>query len=418
MIGFEILMLVLLSLLNGVFALSETAVVSSRRARLQTLVDDGVRGARTALRLADSPGRFLSTVQIGITMVGLVAGAYGGATLGGRFGAWLAGVVPGLGESGRLIGVGVVLVAITYGSIVLGELVPKRLALRNPERMACVVAGPMVLLSRVTAPFVWLLDRSSHVLLRTLGQHREPEQTVTEDEVRTMITEGTETGVFHPAEKELIDGVLRLADHPVRSIMTPRPEVVWLEVDDPPEKVIEDLRTVDHTRYPVARGEIDNLVGVVSSRDLLTTVLAGRPLDLEAAAQPPMVVHDATPILRVLEQMKESRQHLALLVDEYGSIDGLVTVTDILAAIAGDLPDGSWLLNASMSVTDFEQQLALRGLSEAGDFHTMAGFVLYHLGHLPAAGESFEHDGVRYEVVDMDGLRVDKLLVSRKADPA
>lgn len=429
MLSLEIAIIVALTLLNGVFAMSELAVVSSRKARLQHLADQGDRGARTALRLIDEPSRFLSTVQIGITLVGVVAGAYGGATLGDRLGQWLNGF-PVLDGKGEILGVGGVLVVITYLSIVLGELIPKRIALKNPERIATLIAPPMRMLSRIAAPFVWLLGASTDLLLRLLGLHGEREETVTEEEVRSMISEGTQSGVFAPAEKEMIDGVLRLADRTVRSIMVPRPDVAWLDVGKPQAELLEEIRTGGHSRYPVCRGSLDELVGVVHTRDLLGAVVQGRPFDLESSAGRPLVVHDGTPILKLLDLMKSSGHHLALVVDEYGSIEGLVTLTDILEIIAGDLPeagdvvetaairreDGSWLVEGWMPVDEFEETVGMRGLRDAGDFHTVAGLVLHRLGHVPQAGEAFEWNGIRFEVVDMDGRRIDKVLVETAGD--
>lgn len=430
MLALEIGIIVALTILNGVFAMSELAVVSSRRARLQHMADQGVKGAKTALRLIDDPSRFLSTVQIGITMVGVVAGAYGGATLGDRFGTWLNSF-PALGGYGRVIGVGSVIVAITYMSIVLGELIPKRIALKNPERTASLVSGPMRTLSRIAAPFVWLLGTSTDLVLRLLGLQGEREETVTEEEVRSMITEGTQAGIFHPREKEMIDGVLRLADRSVRTIMTPRPDVIWLDVDDPPEAVIAEIRACGHSRFPVCRGELDEIVGVVHNKDLLEFAFQGKPLSLEKAATKPLVVHDGTPILKLLDMMKKTGQHMAVVVDEYGSVEGIATITDVLETIAGDLPepgeteevdairrdDGSWLVNGSMPVDEFEDVLGIRGIRN-GDYHTMAGYVLSQLGHIPVSGESFERGGVRYEVVDMDGRRIDKILVIPAAEEA
>jgi putative hemolysin len=424
MLALEIGIVLALTLLNGAFALSELAVVSSRRARLQSMADRSIRGAGTALRLIDDPGRFLSTVQIGITMVGVVAGAYGCATLGERFGGWLDtfAVLAGYGET---LGVGSVLVAITYMSIVLGELIPKRIALKNPERAASFVSRPMRLLSRIAAPAVWLLGASTDALLRLSGLHGEREQTVTAEEVRSLITEGTQAGIFDPREKEMIDGVLRLADRTVRTVMTPRPNVVWLDLGDPPDAVINEIRTSGHSRFPVCRGDLDEIVGIVHNNDLLDFAFQGQPFDLEKAAVKPMVVHDGTAVLKLLDLMKQSGQHMAVVVDEYGSVEGVVTITDVLETIAGDLPelgeavevdavrrdDGSWLVNGSMPVDEFEDVVGIRGVRNAGDFHTIAGYVLFRIGHIPAPGESFEHEGVRYEVVDMDGRRIDKILV-------
>jgi putative hemolysin len=420
----EIIVIIALTLLNGVFAMSELAVVSSRKARLQGMADQGVRGARAAMQLIDNPSRFLSTVQIGITMVGVIAGAYGGATLGDRFGAWLD-TYPALAGHGQTLGVGLVIVAITYLSIVLGELIPKRIALLAPERTASIIAGPMRTLSRIAAPFVWLLGTSTDLLLRLLGLHGARDETVTEDEVRSMISEGTQAGVFDPREKEMIDGVLRLADRTVRTIMTPRPDVVWLDVGDSQEVVINEIRTSGHSRFPVCRGELDEIVGIIHNKDLLELAFQGKEVDLAKAAAKPLVVHDGTAILKLLDMMKKSGLHMAIVVDEYGSVEGLATITDILETIAGDLPepgetvevdaiqreDGSWLVNGSMPVDEFEDELGIRGLKDGGDYHTIAGFVLHGIGHIPKPGESFEHEGVRFEVVDMDGRRIDKILV-------
>ncbi|MFL7904418.1 hemolysin family protein [Azospirillum argentinense] len=431
MLSFEIAIIVALTLLNGVFAMSELAVVSSRKARLQSMADQGNGGAQMALRLIDDPSRFLSTVQIGITLVGVVAGAYGGATLGDRLGRWLDSF-PALAGRGELLGVGGVLVVITYLSIVLGELIPKRIALKSPERVASLIAPPMRLLSRIAAPFVWLLGASTDLLLRLLGLQGAREESVTEEEVRSMISEGTQAGVFAPAEKEMIDGVLRLADRTVRTIMIPRPDVAWLDLGKTQAEQLAAIRAGSHSRYPVCRGELDELVGVIHTRDLVDALVEGRPFELEAQVARPLVVHDGTPILKLLELMKTSGHHLAVVVDEYGSIEGIVTLTDILETIAGDLPDvgeametaavrredGSWLVEGWMPVDEFEDTLGLRGVRGTGDFHTVAGLVLHHLGHVPVAGEAFEWNGVRVEVVDMDGRRIDKVLVVPRPDPS
>jgi len=427
MLVVQIAILIALTLLNGVFAMSELAVVSSRRARLQSLAQEGSAGARTALQLADDPGRFLSTVQIGITMVGVVAGAYGGSTLGERLGGWLA-RQPGLEDYGQALGVALVIVAITYASIVLGELIPKRIALRNPEAVAVLVARPMQILSRVTGPFVWLLGTTTESLLKLLGLAGGRQETVTEEEVRSLISEGTQAGIFDPREKEMIDGVLRLADRTVRAIMTPRPEVTWLEVGGSLESVVDRIQASGHSRFPVCRTGLDDVVGVVHARDLLERVRSGAPPDLEALARRALVVHDRTPVLKLLDLMRQTGQHMAVVVDEYGSVEGICTVTDVLETIAGDLPeepgeaaepaaiqrdDGSWLVEGWMPVDEFEQRLGLRGVVEAsnGGFHTAAGFVLDQLGHLPRPGEHFTYHGRRIEVVDMDGRRIDKILV-------
>ncbi|HSK41194.1 MAG TPA: hemolysin family protein [Arenibaculum sp.] len=424
MIVVQILVIVLLTVLNGIFAMSELALVSSRRARLEQMAASGSGGARAALRLMADPGRFLSTVQIGITLIGVVAGAYGGATLGIRLGAWLE-TLPGLAGRGQSLGFGLVIVSITYLSLIVGELVPKRIALKAPERTAAVIARPMLLLSRLTAPLVWLLGTSTDLLLRVLGLQGEREAAVTEDEVRSLITEGTRAGIFVPEEKAMIEGVLRLADRPVRSIMTPRHEVVWLDVEDSADQILAEVRGAGHTRFPVCRGQLDEVIGMVHVRELLDAVIERGTVDLGKIAVTCLVVHDGTPVLKLLDLMKTSGQHLAVAVDEYGGFEGVATLTDILETIAGDLPepgetlerqaarrgDGSWLVDGAMPVDEFEDVSGLRGLRDQGGFHTMAGYVLHQLGRVPAAGDAFERDGTRYEVVDMDGRRIDKLLV-------
>lgn len=430
MLGVEIAIIVLLTLLNGAFAMSELAVVSSRRARLQVMADGGNAGARTALRMIDEPSRFLSTVQIGITLVGVGAGAFGGATLGARFGAWLD-TIPVFGGYGEVVGYGTVIIAITYLSIVLGELIPKRIALKNPERIASIVARPMRLLSKVAAPFVWLLGASTDALLRLLGLHGKRESTITEEEVRSMITEGTQAGVFVPQEKRMIDGVLRLADRTVRAIMTPRPEVIWLDTNESVDALLDKIRSAGHSRYPVCRGDLEDIIGIVHARDLLDDAARGKPFHLERRAVKPLVVHDGTSVLKLLDLMKSSGQHFAVVVDEYGIVEGVITITDILETIAGDLPeagevpevgavrreDGSWLVEGWMPVDEFEETIGLSGVRGAGKFHTVAGFMLNTLGHVPTVGEAFEHGGFRLEVVDMDGRRIDKILVHSLTAP-
>jgi putative hemolysin len=440
MAGAGIVVIVLLTLVNGLFAMSELAVVSSRRARLKAMADEGDRGAAAALRLAEDPGSFLSTVQIGITLIGVVAGAFGGATLGYRLGDWLDAALPALAGRGHTLGVALVIVAITYLSLVIGELVPKRAALRNPERVASWIAPPMTALSRLASPAVWLLDRSSEALLRLFRLQGGREDTVTEEEVRALIREGTRAGIFMPAETEMIDGVLRLADRTARSIMTPRQDVVWLEQGDPPERILGAVRMSGHSRYPVCRRALDEVVGVVHTRDLFDRAAAARSaggpkgvagLDVKDAMAPPLVVHDGMTILRLLDLMKVSGQRMAVAVDEYGGFEGIVTLHDIMRTIAGELPergwegehgaarreDGSWLVDGGMPVGAFEHVAGLKGLAGEGGYHTMAGFVLHHLGRLPQPGEAFDLGGMRYEVVDMDGRRIDKILALPAADP-
>ncbi|KGM31481.1 hemolysin family protein [Inquilinus limosus] len=422
----ELVIVVALILLNAFFAMSELALVSARRARLQNMADSGHRGARAALALAEDPNRLLSTVQVGITLIGIFAGAFGGATLSVPLRDWLV-TIPGMGPWADELSFALVVVAITYFSLIVGELVPKRIALNHAEAIASRVARPMQMVAAIGAPIVWLLQRSTELVLRLLGVSAVPAQTVTEEEVKSMIAEGTEAGVFVEAEREMIDGVLRLADRSVRSIMTPRHEMVWIDLEDSPDEIRRTIAESGCSRFPVARGELDELQGVIQTKDMLDRMLQGGPFDVAETMRPPLVVPDGTPALKLLTTFRSAPIHLAVVVDEYGSVEGLVTPSDILAAIAGevadltDVPggysivrreDGSWLVDAMIPIDEVERLLRLRGLrSEDGDYQTLAGFVLWHLGHLPKVAESFIENGVRYEVLDLDGNRIDKVLI-------
>ncbi len=423
----ELLVILLLILLNAFFAMSEMALVSARRARLQQMAEGkGGKGARAALTLSEDPSRFLSTVQVGISVTGIVAGAYGGATLADRLGLVLN-EVSWIAPYGQPVAFTLVVAAITYFSLIIGELVPKRMALVDAERIACLVAGPMSTVSRVSAPVVWLLGLSSDAVLKLLRLPTVREQTVTEEEVKTLIKEGTQTGVFDPAERQMIEGVLHLADRSVRSIMTPRPDVIWLDVNDPIDMVSREIRDSGYSRFPVCSGDVDEVQGIVSTKALLDQSLNGKPFDLRAALAKPLVVHDGTPVLRLLELFKQASVHMAVVVDEYGSVEGIVTMTDILEAIAGELPelgqdseaaavqreDGSWLVDGMSPIEEVEALVGVKNMKGDGDFHTLAGFLLNHFGHVPTAAEHFHWRGIRFEVVDMDGRRIDKVLIQR-----
>ena len=428
MLAWELIVVVLLILLNGFFAMSELAVVSARRARLQQMADEGHRGARAAVRLVEDPAKFLSTVQVGITLIGILAGAYGGATFAGYLAVELR-EFPRIEPYADGISIAVVVVSITYLSLIIGELVPKRIALVNAERIAAMVARPMGIVATMGAPLVWLLGVSTNLVLRLLRLDKVKQAEVTEEEVKSMIAEGARTGVFDPAEREMLEGVLRLADRSVRTIMTPRPDVVWLDIDDTPEAIRREITASGRSRFPVSRGDLDEIVGIVHSKDLLDLLLTGKPLDLQACLHKPLIIHDGTPVLRVLELFKQAGLHVAIVVDEYGSIEGIATVTDILETIAGDFPDegeeddvgavkredGSWLVDGMLPIDEVEHRLGLRGLLGDRDFHTLAGFVLAELGHVPRAGEHFVWQGSRFEVMDMDGRRVDKVLITLPA---
>jgi putative hemolysin len=320
----------------------------------------------------------------------------------------------------------VVVVAVTYFSLVIGELVPKRIALNHAETIAAAVAPLMRLLAKVGAPFVWFLRRSTHAVMALLRLKPAPESAVTEEEVKALIAEGASSGVFQPAERELIEGVLRMGDRAVRSIMVPRTAVVWLDVEDTQEEIYAAIAESGHSRYPVARGDIEDVIGVAHTKDLLEQQRKTGTIDLIAAAREAPYVVDRMPVLRLLDRFKSSSVHMAFVVDEHGSFEGIVTPTDILTTIAGDLPqseeeaepeavqreDGSWLIDGLMAVDAAERTLGIEGMAEEGDFNTVAGFVLHELGHLPVAGENFEWHGWRFEVVDLDGRRIDKILAS------
>ncbi len=418
---------------NAFFAMSEIAVVSSRPARLQGMAADGVPGAAAALKLAEDPTGFLSAVQIGITLVAILSGAFGEAELAAPLRVFLTDTFPQLGARADTIATVVVVFGLAYFSLICGELVPKRLSLTNPERIACIVSRPVTALARVAHPIVWFLRLSTNTIMRLIGKNVNDERGVTEEEVKTLIAEGTESGVFHQAEREMIEGVIRVADRSVRSIMVPRPDVVWLDADDPPEMIATEILDGGHSRFPVSRGDIDGVLGIVHAKDLLNQMHAGAPIDLSAVIREPLYVDERMPILNMLDRFKTSNVHMAIVLDEYGSFQGVVTPMDILAAIAGDLPeragdeepdaiqreDGSWLIDGSATIDVAERVLGLKSLANDEDYATIAGFMLNHLGHIPVPGERFPYEGWCFEVVDLDGRRIDKVLVFKlEAKPA
>lgn len=422
----EVFFVLLLILLNGVFAMSEMAIVSSRKVRLQQLVNQGNAKARIALELAASPNKFLSTVQIGITLIGILAGAFGGATIAESLENQLK-QIPLFASKSGTISLFLVVLVITYLSLVLGELVPKRLALNNPEQIAASVASQMRCLSRIASPAVHLLSFSTDRVLRLLGIGPSKEPEVTEEEIKILIEQGTEAGTFEQAEQEIFNRVLHLGDRRVSDLMTPRPEIVWLDLENSSEVNRHKMMGSIHIRFPVCQGSIDNVLGVVQVNDLLSRFLEGKPLDLTSSLRQPLFVPESTRALKVLELFKQSGPHLALVVDEYGVIQGLVTLNDILEAIIGDIPsvdqsdemqavqreDGSWLVDGILPVEDFRKLFNLDELpgEHRGNYHTLGGFVITHLGRIPTAADHFEWEGLRFEVMDMDGNRVDKILV-------
>ncbi|MEB3256029.1 MAG: hemolysin family protein [Synechococcaceae cyanobacterium] len=437
-VALEFLAILLLIVANGVFSGAEIAVVSSRKVRLEQRAQAGDRRARAALRLAGAPNEFLSTVQIGITLIGILSGAVGGATLSGRLRPLLA-AVPLLRPWSEALSLVLVVAVITYLSLVIGELVPKRIALSAPEPVACALARPMAALSRLTAPLVHLLGHSTDALLHLLGVRASQEPEITEEEIKALIRQGAQSGVFEAAEHEIVQRVLRLADRPIKATMTPRTEIHWIDCEAPQEEQLRTVLDANHSRFPVGRGSLDDCLGVVRGRAFLAARLEQKPVDLEQLLQPPLYVAENARALAVIEQFKQSGVHIALVTDEYGGIEGLVTLNDLMEAIVGDLPsaedeedplvivreDGSWLLDGALDIGEFMDLVGRPHWSSAqtGGFHTLGGFAMHRLGRIPRAGEAFACDGLLFEIVDMDGNRVDKLLVRREpvaesADPA
>jgi putative hemolysin len=427
----DIALLFALILLNGVFAMSEIAVVSSRKARLQNLADDGSRGARSALALSVEPSNFLSAIQVGITTVGILSGAIGESALADPLAAWLAGVPP-LAPYARGIALTVVVVILTYFSVVVGELVPKRLALLAPEGIASVVARPMNGLARAARPLVWLLSSSSSLVLRLMGARRREEPPVTDEEIKVLMEQGAEAGVFHVSEQAIVSNVLRLDELRIGLIMTPRPDIDVLDLADADSELRRRIAESPYTRLVVCRDGLDHIVGILRTSDLLAAALAGERLDIERVLRPALYVPDSVTTTQLLENFRKARMQTALVVDEYGEVQGLVTLTDVMAAIVGELPshelaeeqdvvkreDGSWLIDGGVSVERLKSLLDASGDlpgEEEHSFNTVGGFVLHMLGRIPAVADHFEWQGLRFEVVDMDRKRVDKVLVARSA---
>jgi putative hemolysin len=411
----DILIVLLLVFLNGVFVMSEMAIISVRKVRLQQMANQGSINARVALDLANAPNQFLPTVQIGITLLAILSGAFGETTISKRVEPLLR-LIPALQPYSGAIASVIAILTITYLTIIIGELVPKRLALNNPEPIASSVAIPMRMLSQIGAPAVYVLSYSTELILR-----------ITEEEIKVLIEQGTEAGTFEEAEQDMVERVFRLGDRRVSALMTPRPDLTWLDLEDSVEENRQKMLGSGHSRFPVCQGGLDNVVGLVHVTDMLSRTLTGQPLDLSASLRRPLFVPESTRGLKVLELFKQSSNQIALVVDEYGVIQGLVTVNDILVELVGDFPsiedadepqavqreDGSWLLDGMLPVDDFFELFGIEEISSEnrGSYHTMGGFVITNMGKIPTAAEHFEWNGLRVEVVDMDGNRVDKILV-------
>ena len=428
-IATEILIVVLLVLANSVFALSEMAIISARKARLQKRAEDGNQGAEAALALSQEPTRFLSTIQVGITLIGVLSGAFGGATIAEEIAAVLD-KVAWLKPYSEAIGVGIVVVAITYFSLIIGELVPKRIALNNAEGIAVKVAAPMRALARLATPVIALLSVSTEAVLRLLRIKPSREPAVTEDEVKLLIYEGARLGVFEEIEQEIVERVFRLGDRRVSSLMIYRTEMVWLDVEDALEANLSKITASGHSRFPVCKGNPDEILGILQVKDLFAQEQRGQAMDLQAALKPALFIPEGMSALELLERLREKKSHLAMIIDEFGGITGLVTTHDVLEAIVGDIPtledraaepdivqrhDGSYLLNGTLSTHELMDLLELDNLpnQEEGNYETLGGMFMAGMERIPNAGDTILWNGWRFEVVDMDGYRVDKVLASR-----
>jgi putative hemolysin len=420
-VGWEILIIFLLIVLNGVFALSEIAVVSSKKPRLQQRANEGDLRAKRALELAANPNLFLSTVQVGITLIGVLAGAVGGATLGDQLAPIIA-QIPLLEPYATSLALFIVVLLITYLSIVLGELVPKRIGLQNPERLAASLSGLMLFISRIFKPLVWFLTKSSDIVLRLLGQKPSIESPVTEEEILVQIDQGTQAGVIEETEQDMVEGVFRMHERRVFSLMTPRSEIVWLDVKDSPQEIQKVIEESMFSRFPVCEDSLDNVLGIIKARDLLLESLHGEPLALKRNLQQIKYIPETAFASRALELFKTGAAEMLLIVDEFGSVQGILTINDILEEIVGDLEigepqatqrqDGSWLLDGMLSIEDFKEIFNIRRIPDEDEYETLGGFIMTSLGRVPKPADRFEWTVYRFEVMDMDGNRVDKVLVT------
>ena len=421
----DVAIIIALIALNGVFAMSELAIVSARKPRLEAMARKGSAGARVAMDLAADPGKFLSTAQIGITLIGILAGAYSGASLGGPIGERLGwtGLAP---QPAHDVGFAIVIAITTFVSLIIGELVPKQFALRSPEPIAVAMARPMLWLSIGTAPVVWVLDGTSALIFRLLGLRRESESHVTAEELHLIVAEASKSGVIEESERAIISGVVRLADRPVREVMTPRTEIAWIDVDADHDAVLTILSTLPHSRMPVATGSVDKIVGVVQARDIVAKLVTREPIDLRALMRVPPIVPDQVDAMNALETLRHAEVPMALVHDEYGHLEGIVTPTDLLSAIAGDFAsdqdgdsdppffereDGSLLVSGWWAADLLAEKIGLE-LPEDRDYATVAGLALAEMKRLPSVGDHFSTGSFRFEIMDMDGRKIDKLLVT------
>lgn len=423
---FVFLIIILLIIANGFFVVSEMAIVSARKSRLQQLADEGNKGAKIALNLSNTPNQFLSITQTGMTLIGILAGAVGGVTMADTLALWLN-KFPAISQYSEIISVGVVVLGIAYLTIIMGELVPKKLALNNPEKIASFTAPYLHVVANIASPFVYVLSASTNLVIWFMGIKPSTEPPMTEEEIKILIDQGTDAGVFEEAEQNIMERVFRLGDRRAGSLMTPRSEIVWLDIQDTPAEIQGKIAGQRYSLFPVCKDDIDNILGVVQAKDLLSCNLIDKQVNIKAALLPPLVVPDSMKALNVLERFKQTGIHLALVLDEYGSVQGLITLADLLEALVGDIPhidelkepdtvkreDGSWLINGMLPIDDFKTIFNIDRLpnEDNGFYQTVGGFVMMHLERVPRTGDRFESSGLRFEVIDMDDNRVDKLLV-------
>lgn len=417
----EILIILTVIIINGILAMSEMSVASSRKARLQQRINEGDLRAKNALQLMENPNLFLSTVQIGITLVGVFTGAIGGARLAVPLGV-LIGRIPLLTDYANSIALGIVVIVITFFSILIGELVPKRIALHNPERIASLMGGPMIIVSKLFSPFVWFLGKMTEILLKFLGIEPGNEPPVTEEEIQLLIDQGTQAGIFEEAEHDMVEGVFSLGDQRVYSLMTPRTDIVWLDIDDTIEEIQAKIAENDFSRFPVRQGTLDVILGIVKARDLLVPSLKGEKITLKDMLKPAFYVPETMFASRALEILKEKGTDMLLVIDEFGGLQGLLTINDILEEIVGEMEqdepqatqrqDGSWLLDGKLEIDEFKEIFNLPNLPHENEYETLSGFVMVSLGRVPQVADHFEWNSFNFEIIDMDGRRVDKVLVT------
>lgn len=424
----EITIIFVLILLNGLLAMSEIAVVSSRKIKLQKMAQKNINGADIALKLLESPNQFLSAVQIGITLIGILAGAFGGATISIHLENYLN-TFPSMVPYSETVSIVLVVVVITYFSLVIGELVPKRIGLNNPEKIAVKIARPMQILSRITGPIILILSVSTDSVLSLVGSQKSKDNKVTEDEIKLLIEEGLEAGTVEKEEEDIIKRVFRLDQQKVGSLMTPKTEIIWLDLDDTFSEIKELIINSERSIFPVGRDELNNFLGVVQTKDILGSILKGEKISIESNIKEPLVIPETLPIMDTLNLFKEKSNyvHMAMVVDEYGSIEGLITLNDILEALIGDIPaidetyepkavpreDGSWLVDGYLSAEEFKEVIGIEKLpdEEKGNFNTIGGFIMSYTGKVPTTGEIFAWKNLEFEIIDMDGHHIDKILV-------